>query len=292
MGRHRGSRARVNPSSTPAPRPLRGTAEWRRAHGAVHEPHAGGGTWTAARSRCATPSRWSTISPRQWTRSPHVGWRRGSFPRTRSICTTGAGPSWRTPACRRPWSRSSRSSRRERASTSPRRRSPVTARLAGASSTRSARSFARACRHEATAVLGDVIERATADSPGSRYAHPRAFASAAVAAAIGVGAVPANGARPQPASRVAPAAGRKARAARPREPRRNLAAVARSALGTARTTAARTAAVAARTAAVVARSAAATGRAAVAATRTVPQRAGRQRGPRHELGQRRQPRRR
>ena len=36
--------------------------------------------------------------------------------------------------------------RRERASTSPRRRSPVTARLAGASSTRSARSFARACR--------------------------------------------------------------------------------------------------------------------------------------------------
>ena len=39
--------------------------------------------------------------------------------------------------------------------------------------------------NEATAVLGDVIERATADSPGSRYAHPRAFASAAVAAAIG-----------------------------------------------------------------------------------------------------------
>ena len=33
-------------------------------------------------------------SPRPWTRSPHVGWRRGSCPRTRSICTTGAGPSW------------------------------------------------------------------------------------------------------------------------------------------------------------------------------------------------------
>ena len=146
--------------------------------------------------------------------------------------------------------------------------------------------------NEATAVLGDVIERATADSPGSRYAHPRAFASAAVAAAIGVGAVPANGARPQPASRVAPAAGRKARAARPREPRRNLAAVARSALGTARTTAARTAAVAARAAAVVARSAAATGRAAVAATRTVPQRAGAAARTTARIGQRRQPRRR